>query len=58
MDEKSTSRSSSSNVPVSEKLGRSSGLSSVTKEDQDETSALEGRRDYGLIQVSYKHLVY
>ncbi|PSS00352.1 Protein FAM50A like [Actinidia chinensis var. chinensis] len=50
VDEKSTSRSSSSNFPVSEKLVRSSGLSSVTKEDQDETSALVGSRDPLLIQ--------
>ena len=53
MDEKSTSRSSSSNFLVSEKLVHSSGLSSVAKEDQDETSALEGSRDPLLIQVSY-----
>ncbi|KAH7849536.1 hypothetical protein Vadar_019203 [Vaccinium darrowii] len=47
IDEQNTSKSStSSTVAVSEKFGNSSGLSSVTKGDQDVTSStLEGRPD-------------
>ncbi|KAF7129784.1 hypothetical protein RHSIM_Rhsim10G0190400 [Rhododendron simsii] len=52
IDEQNTSKSStSSTVAVSEKLGNSSGLSSVTKDDQDVTSStLEGRPDPLVVQ--------
>lgn len=54
IDEQNTSKSStSSTVAASEKLGNSSGLSSVTKDDQDVTSStLEGRPDPLQVQVS------
>lgn len=54
IDEQNTSKSStSSTVAVSDKFGNSSGLSSVTKDDQDVTSStLEGRPDPLLVQVS------
>ncbi|CAL5371447.1 unnamed protein product [Camellia sinensis] len=54
MDEGNTSRSSSLTVPISEKIGQSSGLSSsVTKESDEDVviATFEGRKDPLLIQV-------
>ncbi|THG18004.1 hypothetical protein TEA_001399 [Camellia sinensis var. sinensis] len=53
MDEENTSRSSSLTVPISEKIGQSSGLSSsVTKESDEDVviATFEGRKDPLLIQ--------
>ncbi|KAL7223654.1 hypothetical protein ACSBR1_025163 [Camellia fascicularis] len=60
MDEGNTSRSSSLTVPISEKIGQSSGLSSsVTKESDEDVviATFEGRKDPLLIQVSWSLLV-
>ncbi|GMP32271.1 hypothetical protein CsSME_00006106 [Camellia sinensis var. sinensis] len=60
MDEGNTSRSSSLTIPISEKIGQSSGLSSsVTKESDEDVviATFEGRKDPLLIQVSWSLLV-